>query len=145
MTSTDDTGEVMLVPGGISHRSIGRNDSLRYFCLSHEAVDYVMGEDQYTSDTKFVVKRIGGPNWIAPQETQSASNGQVIEKMHFSDDALTISLSWNVTMTRWLASPGSAGTVREAQSESFELSTIYGDRRQGPGRLRYPAVDGIGG
>ena len=46
-----EPGEVMLVPGGIAHRSIGRNDSLRYFCQSHEAVDYVMKEDQYTSQT----------------------------------------------------------------------------------------------
>jgi mannose-6-phosphate isomerase-like protein (cupin superfamily) len=80
-------GEVMLVPGGISHRSIGRNDSLRYFCLSHEAIDYVMGEDQYTSDTTFQVKRIGGPDWTAPQETEPASKGQVIERMHFWDDS----------------------------------------------------------
>ena len=78
-------GEVILVPGGIAHRSIGRNDSLRYFCLSHEAVDYIMGEDQYTSHTTFEVKRIGGPNWTAPQEIES-SKGQVIEKMHFWDD-----------------------------------------------------------
>ena len=60
-----EPGEVILIPGGISHRSIGRDDSLRYFCRSHEAVDYVMGEDQYTSHTTFVVKRIGGPDWTA--------------------------------------------------------------------------------
>jgi mannose-6-phosphate isomerase-like protein (cupin superfamily) len=80
-------GEVMLVPGGISHRSIGRDDSLRYFCLSHEAVDYFMGEDQYTSQTTFEVKRVGGPNWTAPQAIESACTGQVIEKMHFWDDS----------------------------------------------------------
>jgi mannose-6-phosphate isomerase-like protein (cupin superfamily) len=80
-------GEVMLVPGGISHRSIGRDDSFRYFCLSHEAVDYVMGEDQYTSHTTFELKRVGGPDWTAPQGIESASKGQVIEKMHFWDDS----------------------------------------------------------
>ena len=66
-----EPGEVMLVPGGIAHRSIGRNDSLRYFCQSHEAVDYVMKEDQYTSLTSFEVKRIGGPNWTAPQSSDA--------------------------------------------------------------------------
>jgi hypothetical protein len=71
-------GEVMLVPGGIAHRTIGRNDSLRYFCQSHEAVDYVMNEDQYTSQTSFVVKRIGGPNWPAPRS--NAEKGQVMER-----------------------------------------------------------------
>jgi mannose-6-phosphate isomerase-like protein (cupin superfamily) len=79
-------GEVMLIPGGISHRSIGRNDSLRYFCLSHEAVDYVMGEDQYTSHTTFELKRIGGPDWQVSRGPESLSKGSVIEKMHFWDD-----------------------------------------------------------
>jgi mannose-6-phosphate isomerase-like protein (cupin superfamily) len=78
--------EVMLVPGGISHRSIGRNHSLRYFCQSHEAVDYVMAEDQYTSETTFEVRRIGGPKWTAAEGSNQASNGTVIEKMHFWDD-----------------------------------------------------------
>ena len=81
-----EPGEVLLVPGGISHRSTGRNDSLRYFCRSHEAVDYVMGEDQYTSQSSFVVKRIGGPDWTAAQNAQPPSKGQVMEKMHFWDD-----------------------------------------------------------
>jgi len=81
-----DPGEVILIPGGIAHRSIGRNDSLRYFCLSHEPVDYVMNEDQYTSHTSFVVKRIGGPGWIADPGAQQNAKGRVIEKMHFWDD-----------------------------------------------------------
>ena len=79
-----EPGDVMLVPGGIAHHSIGRNDSLRYFCQSHEAVDYVMNEDQYTSLTSFEVKRIGGPNWGAPQT--APTKGPVLEKMHFWDD-----------------------------------------------------------
>ncbi len=81
-----EPGEVMLVPGGIAHRSIGRNDSLRYFCQSHEAVDYVMNEDQYTSETSFEVKRIGGPNWTAPRGADQQAKGPVLEKMHFWDD-----------------------------------------------------------
>jgi mannose-6-phosphate isomerase-like protein (cupin superfamily) len=81
-----EPGEVLLVPGGISHRSIGRNDSLRYFCLSHEAVDYVMNEDQYTSHTTFAVKRVGGPNWKATNENQNVVKGPVLERMHFWDD-----------------------------------------------------------
>ena len=81
-----EPGEVMLVPGGIAHRSIGRNDSLRYFCQSHEAVDYVMKEDQYTSLTSFEVKRIGGPNWTAPQGANALTKGSIVEQMHFWDD-----------------------------------------------------------
>ncbi|MGN6718432.1 MAG: hypothetical protein ACTHLX_13675, partial [Candidatus Binatia bacterium] len=73
-----EPGEVLLVPGGIAHRSVGRNDSLRYFCQSHEAVDYVMNEDQYTSETSFEVKRIGGPNWTAPRAADESAKGSVL-------------------------------------------------------------------
>ena len=79
-------GEVMLVPGGVAHRSIGTADSLRYFCLTHEAVNHVMNEDQYTSDTTFAMKRIGGPNWQIPSDVQQASTGRVVERMHCWDD-----------------------------------------------------------
>jgi quercetin dioxygenase-like cupin family protein len=79
-------GEVLLVPGGTAHRSIGTADSLRYFCLTHEAVHYVMNEDQYTSDTTFEMKRVGGPNWQIPPENQQHSTGKVLEKMHCWDD-----------------------------------------------------------
>src|ERR687892_956303 len=81
-----EPGEVMLVPGGIAHRSIGRNDSRRYFGQSHEAVDYVMNEDQYTSQTSFEVKRIGGPNLKAAQGTKGAAEGAGVEKEHFLGD-----------------------------------------------------------
>ena len=79
-------GEVLVVPGGISHRSIGSNDSLRYFCQTHEAVDLVMGEDQYTSHTTFEMKRVGGPQWTAQPAGKAPSKGQVVEEMHFWDD-----------------------------------------------------------
>jgi len=79
-------GEVLLVPGGTAHRSIGTADSLRYFCLTHEAVHYVMNEDQYTSDTTFEMKRVGGPDWAIPSANQQVSTGKVLEKMHCWDD-----------------------------------------------------------
>ena len=81
-----EPGEVMLVPGGISHRSIGRNDSLRYFCQTYEPVDTVMGEDQYTSHTSFEMKRTDGPQWPAAQDIDKASKGNIVEKMHYWDD-----------------------------------------------------------
>lgn len=79
-------GEVMLVPGGISHRSIGRNDSLRYYCINREAVDYVLDEEKYTSHQSFVVKRHGGPNWSGLEAPNEDVRGCVTEKMHFWDD-----------------------------------------------------------
>src|SRR5712692_2743795 len=79
-------GELLLVPGGISHRSIGTADSLRYFCLTHQPIDHVMGEDQYTSQTEFALRRIGGPNWQLPDGGDQPSTGRVTEKMHFWDD-----------------------------------------------------------
>ena len=81
-----EPGEVVLVPGGISHRSIGRNDSLRYSCLNHEAVDYVLDEDKYTSHQSFVMTRHGGPNWKGLEAPNGDVKGRVTEKMHFWDD-----------------------------------------------------------
>jgi mannose-6-phosphate isomerase-like protein (cupin superfamily) len=81
-----EPGEVMLVPGGISHRSIGRNQSLRYFCQTHEGVDYVMEEEKYTSHQSYVVRRIGGPDWSKLEQQNGHAKGRVLEKMHFWDD-----------------------------------------------------------
>lgn len=80
-----DPGEVLVIPAGVAHRSIGRNDSLRYFCMSHEPVEFVMGEDQYTGHTKFDVRRVDGPEW-GNSADQTASKGIVTEKMIFWDD-----------------------------------------------------------
>jgi quercetin dioxygenase-like cupin family protein len=79
-------GEVVLVPGGIAHRSTGTADSLRYFCQSYDPMDYVMDEDQYTSETSFTMRRQGGPTWQISSERQQASAGRVLERMHRWDD-----------------------------------------------------------
>src|SRR5579862_7639279 len=79
-------GEIMLVPGGIAHRSIGTADSLRYFALTHEPIDTVIGEDRYTSHTEYQLRRIGGPHWQLPGDAAQPTNGNVTEKMHFWDD-----------------------------------------------------------
>lgn len=79
-------GDLLLVPGGISHRSIGTADSLRYFALTHEPIDKVMGDDQYTSETEFEVRRVGGPDWRIPAGAETPSTDRVQEKMHCWDD-----------------------------------------------------------
>ena len=79
-------GELLLIPGGIAHRSIGHGDSLRYCCMSHESIDYVMNEDQYTSETRFEMRRHGGPEWSIPADAQTPSTGRVVERMHRWDD-----------------------------------------------------------
>ncbi len=79
-------GDVLLVPGGIAHRSIGTADSLRYFCLTHEAVNYVMNEDQYTSESTYEMRRIGGPDWKLPPGADQPTTGRVVERMHCWDD-----------------------------------------------------------
>lgn len=78
-------GELILIPAGISHRSIGNKDSLRYVCYSHEPIEYVMDEAQYTGHTKFKMSRAGGPAWTKTK-TNSAANGRVLERMHFWND-----------------------------------------------------------
>jgi len=77
-------GDLLLVPGGVAHRSIGSPDSLRYYCQTLDEIDHVMGEDQYTSETTFELHRIGGPDWQIP--TGNGNAGTVIERMHRWDD-----------------------------------------------------------
>lgn len=78
-------GDLLLVPGGVAHRSIGSTDSLRYYCQTLDEIEHVMGEDQYTADTTFELRRIGGPDWQVPADAAS-SNGRVVERMHRWDD-----------------------------------------------------------
>jgi mannose-6-phosphate isomerase-like protein (cupin superfamily) len=79
-------GEVILIPGGISHRSTGRDGSLRWFCQTVEAVDKVMGQDQYTSDITYTLERSGGPDWKPEAGKAEPTKGAVIEHMHFWND-----------------------------------------------------------
>ena len=132
-----EPGEVMLFPGGIAHRSIGRNDSLRYFCQSHEAVDYVMNEDQYTSLTSFEVKRIGGPNWTAPQGANAAAKGPVVEEMHFWDDGRTTRRWWSAIMNRSSALPDCGAASRGALCASCGPSIT--SRRSSAKAVKTPA------
>ena len=78
-------GEVAVLPAGIAHRSTGENDCLRYYCLTREPVEYLMEEARYNSHTVFGLHRRGGPGWDAATRPE-ASNGRVIERMHFWDD-----------------------------------------------------------
>lgn len=78
-------GEVAVIPAGVAHRSIGENDSLRYYCLSREPVEYLMDEAEYNEATAFEMRRTGGPDWRADRAT-TTSGERVLEKMHFWDD-----------------------------------------------------------
>jgi hypothetical protein len=114
-----EPGEVMLVPGGIAHRSIGRNDSLRYFCQSHEAVDYVMNEDQYTSQTSFEVKRIGGPNWTAAQGRMPRRRGRSLKRCISGTMGRTTRRWWSAITNRSSLSPDCGAVSREVMCASY--------------------------
>jgi uncharacterized protein YjlB len=78
-------GEVLVIPGGVSYRSIGAGDCLRLFINLHEPIFKIVGEDAYTSHTTYQVKRTGGPNWPAPAAPTQA-NRNVIEKLFIWDE-----------------------------------------------------------
>jgi hypothetical protein len=78
-------GEMLLIPRGIAHRSIGDKDSLRQIVHVREAITSVMGEDLCTSRTQFEVKRIGGPDYSAAAAVPAPS-GTVVEKMFIWND-----------------------------------------------------------
>jgi mannose-6-phosphate isomerase-like protein (cupin superfamily) len=78
-------GELIIIPAGVAHRSIGKNDSLRYVCFSHESIEYVMDEDQYNSHTTFEMSRTGAPEWVS-DDGEASPTDTVLEEMHFWND-----------------------------------------------------------
>lgn len=78
-------GEVLMVPRGISQRSVGDRDSLRMLVCIHDGVTNCMTEEQCTSRTRFTMRRIGGPDFSAAAAV-AAPSGPVIEKMFLWDE-----------------------------------------------------------
>lgn len=73
--------ELLHIPGGIAHRSIGSADSLRLWVQLLEPVESMFGEDKHHGHTEFTVNRRGGPSWTVPANLASAPKGRVIERM----------------------------------------------------------------
>lgn len=73
--------EVMLVPGGIAHRTTGSADCLRVFAKLHEPVQEMFDEGNQCSHTEFNVKRQGAPDWIIPADRQEGPKGMVTERL----------------------------------------------------------------
>jgi mannose-6-phosphate isomerase-like protein (cupin superfamily) len=74
-------GDIMHVPEGIAHRSAGSADSLRWFALVNSPFTTFMSEDDQVSETKFTVRRVGGPQWSIPADRMSAPRDRVVERM----------------------------------------------------------------
>jgi uncharacterized protein YjlB len=76
-------GEVLVIPGGVSYRSTGQADCLRLFLNLHEPIFKTIGDDEYTSETVYTVKRLNGPNWRVQPEPVT---DRVIEKLYIWDE-----------------------------------------------------------
>ncbi len=107
-------GELVLIPAGVSHRSIGSNDSLRYVCYSHEPIEYIMDEDQYTGNTTFEMHRTGAPTWTQAI-TNGPANGNVLERMHFwgdgPDDLTTVERDYEAMIGVATIGPGQEASL----------------------------------
>jgi hypothetical protein len=73
--------EIMLVPGGIAHRTTGSADCLRVFAKLHEPVLEMFDEGNQCSHTEFQVKRHGAPEWEVPADRREAPKGKVTERL----------------------------------------------------------------
>lgn len=88
-------GDLLLIPGGIAHRSTGSADSLRWFAYANDPITTVMDEaGAYTSESIFRVIRHGGPDWTIPAGCEAPKkSGTVEERMicwHHGPDDRTI-------------------------------------------------------
>ncbi|MDB5544263.1 MAG: hypothetical protein JWO64_1412 [Hyphomicrobiales bacterium] len=82
-------GDIIHIPEGIAHRSAGTADSLRWFALVNSPFTTFMSEEDQVSETKFTVRRVGGPQWSIPVDRLSAPKDRVVERM----------ICWNDTPT----------------------------------------------
>lgn len=80
-------GDIIMIPEGISHRSTGSADSLRWFAFANEPFTDCMTSENQTSETEFAVTRRGGPNWQVPaRSANGVRGGRVAERMICWDD-----------------------------------------------------------
>ena len=80
-------GELMLVPEGIAHRSIGSPDCLRIFVKLHSPVLEMYEGDKHTGRPEFTLARRGALEWAVPEALKNAPRGKVLERLMTWRDA----------------------------------------------------------
>jgi hypothetical protein len=74
-------GDLALIPEGISHRSTGTADSLRWSFHLKEPVQHMLTAEKQSSRTEYQVTRRGGPSWSIPADRVAPAKGRVVEHM----------------------------------------------------------------
>ncbi len=77
--------DLMLIPSGVAHRSIGAENSLRLYAHVQEPLDALITEDDLIGHTEYEVTRHGAPEWTAPVGQEMSKDGKVEERI----------LTWN--------------------------------------------------
>ena len=126
--------EIMLIPGGIAHRSTGTEDSLRLFMRSEEPMTpHVTAADQI-GHTDYELRRIGGPDWKVPKGKAKPKKGKVMERIitwrDKPDEITTVERNYDN-----LVGVASAGRPVE-KLRVFDFFTEVSGRR-GPGPTLY--------
>ena len=78
-------GEMLVIPRGISHRTIGTADALAQVVHMRSPITETLDEEQCTSRTRFAVTRSGGPDFSRAAAGKPAGP-DVIEKMFVWDE-----------------------------------------------------------
>jgi mannose-6-phosphate isomerase-like protein (cupin superfamily) len=123
------TGELLLVPAGIAHRSTGSADCLRLFAYLPEPVEILYGEDKYTSHTEFEMVREGGPRWALPDGAAEPPRGQVQEHTYTWADAEPMVVARDYDYLVGAASGGRP--VQKLRAFDF-FTEVTGKRGPGP-------------
>ena len=115
-------GELILIPGGIAHRSTGSADCLRLWVGLNTPVTEFYGEESHRGLTEFSVRRVGGPDWTVPDGAREAPKGRVIENMvtwhDGPDDFTEVERDWDDLV-------GSATIRRGAQESGIRKIRIF--------------------
>jgi mannose-6-phosphate isomerase-like protein (cupin superfamily) len=79
-------GEMLVIPRGLAHRSVGSADCLRMFVRLHEPISSVLDESHCTGRSRYVVRREGAPASPAPPPVSTDPSAPVVEKMFLWDE-----------------------------------------------------------
>lgn len=78
--------DLLLIPSGVAHRSIGTADSLRLFVHVQEPLNALITEDDLIGHTEYEVARHGAPEWTVPDGQEMSRDGKVEERIRTWDD-----------------------------------------------------------